>query len=138
MAVGRFDDCTLIEEDYWAEIGDTKAVENEIAKLLPERESWSSHARMFGVKGSDEVEIWKKNGKLSRIAVGISLFEPNPGNIRAILDCASRLACRIHTLQSQAIFDPSITSFVVQAEQCSAAIFIPIGTRLSAILTQTS
>lgn len=121
--------------DYWEDFDNSEAVERGIGELLPERDSWSSLARMFGERGKDEIEVWRKqDGPLSRITVSFCLSEPDPVFIRAVLDFASGFNLKLLALQSHDVFEPSVPTFVTQAEKCSAARFIPTGAHLSDLL----
>lgn len=144
IEVVRFTDSVPFEDlerrsdelpDYWECFDDSEALEKAIEELIPERESWSSLARMFGENGKDEIEVWRReDGQLSRLTLSCSLSEPNPEFIRKLLDVASCFNLKLLAAQSQRVFDPSIASFVTQAEKCSAARFIPPGTILADVL----
>ncbi len=121
--------------NYWEDFKKSETLETTMAELLPERESWSSMARMFGENDKDEVVIWREeNGRLSRIKVSFSMSEPNPDFIRAVLDCVRLNKCKLLALQVNEIFEPTLNDFVTQAERCSAARFIPKGNHLSELL----
>jgi hypothetical protein len=144
VEIVRFDKVAPLEElerqcdelpNDWDGSDNSEAVQREIAEVLPEKESWSSLARMFGENGKDEIELWyKADGQLSRITLSFSLSEPNPEFVQRVLELANRFDLRLLAIQSQEVFDPSITSFITQAEKCSAARFVPTGKGLSDLL----
>lgn len=120
---------------YWRGYLEFGAFETAIGGLLPERESWSELARMFGVNGEDEAAIWRaEDGSVSRISLSFSLREPNVQFIHSALDCASSFKCVFHGIQSHQIFSPSMAEFVAHAEKCSAARFVPTEKPLSSML----
>src|SRR5689334_7921060 len=93
----------------------------QLSELLSERDSWSDLARMFGVDGKDEIEIWRNEaGGLSRICVAFCLYDPDAHFIRSSLACARAFKCVFLGIQSQEIFSPPIAEFVSHAEKCSA------------------
>jgi hypothetical protein len=121
--------------NYWDGFDNSEAVQKVIAEVLSERESWNSLARMFGENGKDEIELWyEADGQLSRISLSFSLSEPNSEFVQRVLEISNRFDLRLLAIQSQVIFDPSFTSFITQAEKCSAARFVPTGKRLADLL----
>lgn len=121
--------------NYWDGFDNSEAVQRAIAEVLPKRESWSSLARMFGEKGKDEIELWyEADGQLSRVSLSFSLSDPNSEFLQSVLEISNRFNLRLLAIQSQEVFDPSISSFITHAEKCSAARFLPTGKRLSHLL----
>ena len=121
---------------YWSNFSNVNALEMAICELLPERDSWSELARMFGVNGKDEIEIWRtEDGSVFRICPSFCLSNPDAEFIRSSLACASSFKCVFLGIQSRQIFSPSMAEFVTHAEKCSAARFVPIEKPLSSMLT---
>jgi hypothetical protein len=115
-----------------------KALETAISELLPERKSWSELARMFGIHGEDDVEIWQTEaGSLSRISLSFSLRDPNFKYIQSALACASIFKRVFLGIQSGVMFSPSVVEFVTHAEKCSAARFIPNEKQLSSMIANS-
>lgn len=144
VEIVRFDKAAPLDElerqcdklpNYWDGLDNSEAVQRAIAEVLPERESWSSLARMFGEKGKDEIELWyEADGQLSRVTLSFSLSDPNSEFVRSVVEISNRFNLRLLAIQSQEVFDPSMSSIITHAEKCSAARFLPTGKRLSHLL----
>lgn len=119
---------------YWNHYPAMSAVEEALSQLLPEVASWSTSARMFGDSKGDQIELWKEQGHLTRVAVAFSLAHPNLEFITRTVETVSRVSCVFRSVQLKEVFAPDLKEFVGVARRCSAARYIPSGKPLSGLL----
>jgi len=72
--------------NYWQGVAPPENFSDDFRSLLPERESWSDDALMFGISGGDQVELWKGDN----ISVRMDLRAPNRELLDSILNLAAR------------------------------------------------
>jgi len=74
--------------NYWLGIGNIESLAG-ISRLLPEIESWTSEARMFGYEDGDRVEFWEDDVLcyLDLRRLSLSLLEVVTG-LAAYFDCS--------------------------------------------------
>lgn len=113
---------------YWTQSVDWSFIENEFANLLPEIDSWSDVARLFGNSDGDSVQIWKhdpNDGPIERLTVAFSLAEPNVDFIKSALAATRKCGCVLHAIESMAVIEPIPEHFVREAKRSRAYRFVP-------------
>jgi hypothetical protein len=95
----------LVESpNYWVE---SEALMNiltrELSQLFPERESWSSDAKMFGTEHGDSIEIWPDD-----IRCAFDVRKPNMLFLNSIIDIANVNHC-ILVMDDGKLISPDIT-----------------------------
>ncbi len=119
---------TVTTPNYWREVSGSFCadLESQLASWLPETDSWSTNARMFGSDDMhDQLSIWRDDtGNLERINVLISLSNPNPGNVTRLLAFPALADCLLHGIQSESVNAPKLENFLKDIRDCSAFRFL--------------
>ncbi len=108
--------------ELWANVASHAAIEGVFSALLPESESWSSHARMFGDEMGSRVELWKSpdSGLIEDICIFFSMSVIDPKFLTAALRTTRSSLCALLDVQAGLIFDPDIPSFITRVRASSA------------------
>ena len=112
--VSRLDENADRQPNYWSHAPDAfvRSLTEQLACWLPETDSWSETARMFGDDLNDQCSIWLNDDrKLERITIEFSLSNPIPQNLRRLLAIPEISNCVMHGIQSERIYQPFIENW---------------------------
>ena len=126
-SINRIDEIADEQPNYWSFIPDAfiTPLVQQLARWLPETESWSERARMFGDDLNDQCSIWlNDDGKLERIAIEFCLSNPDPSNLKKLMEMPEISQCVIHGIQSENVYEPSIANWTSDMLKCSAHRFL--------------
>ena len=126
-SISRIDELVDQQPTYWSSMPDAfvNPLVERLSRWLPETESWSERARMFGDDLNDQCSIWLDgDGKLERIAIQFSLSNPNPINLKNLLGMPEISQCVILGIQSECLYEPSIANWTSDMLKCSAHHFL--------------
>src|SRR5690348_12725068 len=56
---------------------DADEVAREFSGLLPPLKSWHEQLSLFGVAGSDRIEVWREAGRVTNITLKVDCRAPN-------------------------------------------------------------
>lgn len=126
--IDRIDAICDAMPSYWAEIPEdfTNRLESDLASLMPETESWSPNARMFGEDSMyDQLSIWRDDdGELERINILFSLSNPNPDKLTRLLALPSLNDCLFLGIQSESVYVPTLDNWLADMCACSAVRYL--------------
>lgn len=97
-------DLDAIEDpQYWKDINVPDDLVQVVESILPEAQSWSDKARMFGNDRTNEIEVWYADGKVDCISFSWDVSHSDLEVLNQIVSLARRLGASIVTNQARVI-----------------------------------
>lgn len=125
------------QPEYWKGFLNQEELVTSLCGILEERKSWSPQVRLFGTKGTDEIEIWMTdNWNLMEIMIAFNSSHPNPQFIHKCFSIARSFQLVLKSIRTHEVFRPTVEDFVVHAEKCRSSRFLPQNTRLIDLLSK--
>jgi hypothetical protein len=100
------------------------SLEHELASLLPVGKSWSDSLTLWGTDESDDINLWRENGKVMDLQVRFDLRRPNMALFASLVEVTSKLNLAILDLGQKRLLGRDCRTLLRAAGESSAAHFV--------------
>lgn len=101
--------------NYWADLADLQEIALASSEILPEMESWSGDARMFGNKESNKIEVWN-----DRVNCFIDMRFFSEEFLLRVVDMAKKFDCKFVISGSGVVIYPDLFKVIDQIKLSNA------------------
>jgi len=117
------DEETFGEGDWWLDQPSPIDLPSEVARLLPENQSWVKGLRTWGTEDGDRVDIYYENGKVVDVFLRLDLRQPSKQFIDGLIILAKRIDAMLMTDEGQ-LLEPTREQLAGSLEGSDAARFV--------------
>jgi hypothetical protein len=99
-------------------------LEETFSAVLPLGKSWSAELASWGKEQGDDIQLWRKRGRVSSLGVRFDLRSPNMAFFQSIVEIAGKFPLAILVPSSRRMVESNLKSLLRAAAESDAAHFV--------------
>lgn len=123
------DVASLFEEELgfdpafaWRQYDDAQ-LEQGLSRILSKGKSWHSDLTLWGNVETDDIQLWRRQGRVESIGVRFDLRKPNMALFQEVVDIAQELGLAILVLGTRRVLPSAVQPLLRAAAESEAAHF---------------
>jgi hypothetical protein len=103
---------------------DTAQLEEALSRVLSKGKSWHSDLTILGKAEADDIQLWRRDGKVESVQVRFDLRRPNMALFREVVDIAREFELVILVLETKRVVTSDTRRLLRAAAESAAAHFV--------------
>lgn len=99
-------------------------LEGALGSALSKGKSYHSEVTVWGTEQTDDIQLWRRNGKVHSINVRFDLRQPNMALFQQVIHIAQELRLAIVTLETMSVVPLDVLRLLRAAAESRAAHFV--------------